>query len=117
MVGYYDPRDHSHYGYEHQGEQAPEADRVGEQPERGDHKHVSPGSEGRGYGALEGGKHLPGAVGEHHPGPEPEVPERPRGGETGVDVHGLHVLVRGIYTAEGSNRPHRLRTSSGRIVR
>src|SRR3712207_7129607 len=32
--------------------------------------------EGRGYGALEGGQHLPGAVGQHHPRPEPYVPER-----------------------------------------
>jgi len=36
MVGYYDPRDHRDDGRDHQGEQAPEADRVGEQPQRGD---------------------------------------------------------------------------------
>src|ERR671917_2620272 len=116
VVGYDDPGDHRHYRRDHQGEQAPEAHRVGKQPERGDHQHVGSCGEGGGYGPLEGRKHLPGAVWPYHPGPKPEVPECPWGGEATVDVHGLHVLVWEIYPPEGSDRSPRLRTSSGKVV-
>src|ERR671916_2214507 len=116
VVGYDDPGDHRHYRRDHQGEQAPEAHRVGKQPERGDYQHVGSCGKGGGYGTLEGRKHLPGAVGQYHPSPKPEVPECPRGGEATVDVHGLHVLVWEIYPPEGSDRSPRLRTSSGKIV-
>ena len=40
---------------------------------------------------------------KNHPGPEPYAPERPRGGEAGVDVHRLHVLVWGIDPPEGAH--------------
>src|ERR671921_2624343 len=116
VVGDDDPGDHRHYRRDHQGEQAPEAHRVGKQPERGDHQHVGSCGEGGGYGSLEGRKHLPGAVGQYHPGPKPGVPECPWGGEATVDVHGLHVLVWEIYPPEGSDRSPRLRTSSGKVV-
>ena len=76
---------------------------VGQHPEGGDHQRVGARGEGRGYGSLEGGKHPPGAVGQNHPRPEPYVPERPRGGEAGVDVHRRHVLVWGIDPPEGAH--------------
>jgi hypothetical protein len=52
---------------------------------------------------LIGGQHLPGAVGQNHPRPKPYVPEQPRSGEAGVDVHRLHVLVWGIDPPEGAH--------------
>src|SRR5919107_1137330 len=93
VVGDDDPDDHRHYRHNHQGEQAPEAHRVCKQPHRGDRQYVGAGGKRGGYGALESRKHLPGAVCQYHPCPQPEGPECPWGGEATVDVCGLHVLV------------------------
>src|SRR5215207_8965555 len=75
VVGNDDPHDHRQDGHDHKSEQAPETHRVRKKPEGVDRQYVDTGGEGCGYGTLEGWQHLPRAVGEHHPGPQPQVPE------------------------------------------
>ena len=52
---------------------------------------------------LKAGSILQGRLAKTIPDQSPEVPERPRGGEAGVDVHRRHVLVWGIDPPEGAH--------------
>jgi len=97
-----DPDDHRHDRGDHQRLKPSPADCVGHRPDGGDHQHVGGRGERRGDRALEAGEELPGTVGEHHPGPEPQVPARPGCREARIDVHVLHVLVGRFDPSEGS---------------